>query len=175
MDVTDRNVDVINIDDQNTVTSLRAQLSRVFSLGSLDGGFPIVTGADISHAGPGGLKMIGYISHNELEHALSACILLTLGWRPLTAVLFIPDVVQDTPDAPVHFHATQKRPRDYASSTISSLYDTPIEPDLLDFTVYMDQAPLTITIHSPLELVQQLFVKLGARYVIVVNSDGHCE
>ena len=39
----------------------------------------------------------------------------------------------------------------------------------------MDQAPLTVTSHSPLELVQQLFVKLGARYVVVVNSDGYCE
>jgi hypothetical protein len=75
-DVTDHKVDVINIDNQNTVASLRAQLSRVFSLGSLDGGFPIVTKADMSHKGPGGLKMIGYISHNELEHALSRCILL---------------------------------------------------------------------------------------------------
>jgi len=84
MDVTDRNVDTINIDDQNTVASLRRQLSRVFSLGSLDGGFPIVTRADMSHTGPGGLKMIGYISHNELEHALSACI-LRMVWSPLTA------------------------------------------------------------------------------------------
>ena len=96
-------------------------------------------------------------------------------WGSLTVVLSITDVVQDEPGAPVHFHATQKRPRDYASSTISSLYDTPPEPDPFDFTVYMDQAPLTITSHSPLELVQQLFVKLGARYVVVVNSDGHCE
>lgn len=39
----------------------------------------------------------------------------------------------------------------------------------------MDQAPLTITGHSPLELVQQLFVKIGARYIVVVNSDGYCE
>ena len=83
-DVTDRNVDVINIDDQNTVASLRAQLSRVFSLGSLDGGFPIVTKTDMSHASPGGFNMIGYISHNELEHALSACVLLLRGGRPLT-------------------------------------------------------------------------------------------
>lgn len=75
-DVTDRKVDVINLDDQNTVASLRTQLSRVFSLGSLDGGFPIVIKADMGHTGPGGLKMIGYISHNELEHALSVCILL---------------------------------------------------------------------------------------------------
>lgn len=75
----DRNVDVINIDDENTVATLRTQLSRVFSLGSLDGGFPIVTRVDMSHAGAGGLKMIGYIAHNELEHALSAWILLRLG------------------------------------------------------------------------------------------------
>lgn len=85
------------------------------------------------------------------------------------------DVAQDEPDATVQFYATQKIPRDYASSTISSLYDTPDEPDPFDFTVYMDQAPLTITSHSPLELVQQLFVKLGARYIVVVNSDGYCE
>jgi chloride channel 3/4/5 len=75
MDVTDHKVDVINIDDRNTVATLRTQLSRVFSLGSLDGGFPIVTKADLSHPGSGGLKMIGYISHNELEHALSTCLL----------------------------------------------------------------------------------------------------
>jgi chloride channel 3/4/5 len=75
----------------------------------------------------------------------------------------------------VHFHAIQGRARDYASSTISSLYDTPNESDPFDFTVYMDQAPLTVTSHSPLELVQQFFVKLGARYVVVVNPDGYCE
>ena len=39
----------------------------------------------------------------------------------------------------------------------------------------MDQAPLTVSTHSPLELVQQFFTKLGARYVVVVNSDGYCE
>ena len=37
------------------------------------------------------------------------------------------------------------------------------------------QAPLTVQAHAPLELVQQLFVKLGARYVIVTNSDGYCK
>jgi len=37
------------------------------------------------------------------------------------------------------------------------------------------QAPLTIRINSPLELVQQFFVKLGARYVVVTDSNGYCE
>jgi hypothetical protein len=37
------------------------------------------------------------------------------------------------------------------------------------------QAPLTIRVNSPLELVQQFFVKLGARYVIVTDADGYCK
>jgi chloride channel 3/4/5 len=35
------------------------------------------------------------------------------------------------------------------------------------------QAPLTIQLHSPLELVQQLFVKLGVRSLICLNEQGH--
>ena len=36
------------------------------------------------------------------------------------------------------------------------------------------QAPLTVQSNSPLEMVQQFFVKLGARYVIVTDPDGLC-
>jgi chloride channel 3/4/5 len=36
------------------------------------------------------------------------------------------------------------------------------------------QAPLTIQSNAPLELVHQLFVKLGARYVIVTDTEGYC-
>ena len=39
----------------------------------------------------------------------------------------------------------------------------------------MDQAPLTVQDNSPLELVQQFFTKLGARYVVVNDTDGYCE
>lgn len=34
------------------------------------------------------------------------------------------------------------------------------------------QAPITVQIYSPLELVQQLFVKLGSRQLLVVDSRG---
>ncbi|KAF8264176.1 chloride channel [Lactarius quietus] len=47
--------------------------------------------------------------------------------------------------------------------------------DPFDFSVYMDRAPLTVNINSPLELVQQFFVKLGARYVVVTDADGYYE
>lgn len=65
----DRGVDVISLDKENTVSSLQSQLSRVFGMGTLDGGFPIVTRQETG--GVQGWKMMGYISHNELEHALS--------------------------------------------------------------------------------------------------------
>ncbi|KZO95441.1 hypothetical protein CALVIDRAFT_516238 [Calocera viscosa TUFC12733] len=143
-DVTDRKVEVIRVDHENTVQSLRDQLVKAVNGGNGDSGFPILAPGD------DGDKMIGYIGANELEHALS--------------------IVAERPDAPCHFHHTSAH--DLMNSTLSSLYNTPVPQDLYDFSIYMDQAPLTVASHAPLELVQQLFVKLGARYVIVVNDDG---
>jgi hypothetical protein len=37
---------------------------------------------------------------------------------------------------------------------------------------WSSQAPITVQIQSPLELVQQLFVKLGARQLLVVDARG---
>lgn len=72
----DRKVDVINIDKEITVSNLQNKLSRVFGMGTLDGGFPIVTRQESGNVH--GLRMVGYISHNELEHALSKDCLMKL-------------------------------------------------------------------------------------------------
>ena len=61
---TDRDVDVIRLDQTNTVKSLRDKLLKCVAMGYVDSGFPILR-PDI-----GGLKMVGYIGVNELEHAL---------------------------------------------------------------------------------------------------------
>ena len=34
---------------------------------------------------------------------------------------------------------------------------------------------MTVQVNSPLEVVHQFFVKLGARYVVVLDADGYCE
>jgi len=49
------------------------------------------------------------------------------------------------------------------------------DADPFDFSVYMDKAPLTVQTNSPLELVQEFFVKLGARYIVVTDANGHYE
>ena len=122
-----------------------------------DGGFPILRQED------GGLRMLGYIGANELEHALS--------------------IVADEADASVAFHTTSAYSHGaYATASISSLVEEGVAVnegahghDPFDFSIYMDEAPLTVQDNSPLELLQEFFTKLGARYVVVTDSDGYCE
>ncbi|KAF4620845.1 hypothetical protein D9613_000727 [Agrocybe pediades] len=152
-EVISRDVEVVRLDKKNTVSSLKAQLLSLTSSGADDSGFPIVR-RDVNDDG---FRLVGYIGSNELEHALAL-------------------VTEDSEDE-VHFHTAYSHPM--ASSSISSLQDVsqsvniPLDP--LDFTPYMDQAPLTLVNNSPMELVHQIFVKLGARYVVITDTDGLCK
>ncbi|KZT71831.1 hypothetical protein DAEQUDRAFT_749819 [Daedalea quercina L-15889] len=151
-DVTDRDVDVIRVDRENTVKSLRDQLQGLIVTGNTDSGFPIVRSDD------GGLRMVGYIGASELEHALS--------------------IAADEADQPIKF--TGSGLYGYGGLMTSSLSSleagaTPAAVDPFNFSPYMDQAPLTVQSNSPLELVQQFFAKLGARYVVVTDADGYYE
>jgi chloride channel 3/4/5 len=147
--VTNRDVDVISIDRENTVETLRDQLQNLLVSGHDDAGFPILTSAVDEE----GTRLVGYIGASELEHALS--------------------VVADVADGQVFFHTTFGH-TDMTSSSASSFMDHPIT-DPFDFSVYMDQAPLTIQSNSPLELVHQFFVKLGARIIVVTDPNGEYE
>ncbi|KAF5370652.1 hypothetical protein D9758_001997 [Tetrapyrgos nigripes] len=151
-DVTARDVQVIRLDRPNTVRSLRDQLQELLRSGSDDSGFPILR-SDPHHDD---MRLVGYIGANELEHALS--------------------VVADDADAEIHFHSSYSH-QAMASSSTSSLLESAqgYSEDPFDFSIYMDQAPLTMQSNSPLELVHQFFVKLGARYVIIIDADGFYE
>lgn len=151
-DVIARDVEVIQLDKKNTVRSLRDQLLKLMASGHDDSGFPILRkdSTDVDD-----MRLVGYIGTNELEHALS--------------------IVADHGDDDVHFHTAYTH--DLTSSSISSVLENTDgnTRDPFDFTPYMDQAPLTIQSNSPMELLHQFFVKLGARYVIITDSDGYYE
>lgn len=68
---TNRDVQVIQLDDTNTVKSLWEQLHLMFTSGNDDGGFPILRRTDEDEDN---YRMVGYIGANELEHALSECL-----------------------------------------------------------------------------------------------------
>ncbi|KZT28972.1 hypothetical protein NEOLEDRAFT_1154061 [Neolentinus lepideus HHB14362 ss-1] len=154
-DVTDRDVDIIRADRQNTVESLRDKLQDLLSIGYDDGGFPILRKVDSESDG---LRMIGWIGANELEHALS--------------------IVAESADHPVSFRTSQTYQHgDLAASSVSfsSFVENGSAVDPFDFSVYTDQAPLTVQSNAPLELVQEFFVKLGAKYVVVTDTEGFYE
>ena len=68
----DRDVDIIRAYRRNSVRNLRDQLQALLYSGNGDGGFPILRqGEDEERS-----RMIGYIGANELEHALSAALLV---------------------------------------------------------------------------------------------------
>ncbi|CAG8445238.1 7375_t:CDS:2 [Acaulospora colombiana] len=125
-----RNLEVIEVNEPNTIGELKAKLDRLWYS---DAGFPILDGP----------VLVGYIASTELEHALK--------------------------------HADS-----YPDSTRCCFKETEIEVAIsrageerddneIDFTLYMDQAPLTVSQHASLEVVLELFKKLGLRYVCVVN------
>ncbi|PYI16806.1 hypothetical protein BO99DRAFT_211355 [Aspergillus violaceofuscus CBS 115571] len=57
------------------------------------------------------------------------------------------------------------------SSAISDSEDLD-NTDWVDFTQYIDFSPMSLDIHSPIDLVYQCFAKLGLRYLCVLH-DGH--
>lgn len=60
----DKDVATIRLDEVNTVRTLRDKLQESLAKGYAGSGLPIVR-RDV-----GGMKMVGYIGMNELEHAL---------------------------------------------------------------------------------------------------------
>ena len=151
-DATDKDVDIIHLNRKNTVRTLRDQLLDLVNTGDSDVGFPVVR--KDGH----GNRMVGYIGANELEHALT--------------------IAAEGADEDVTFssNAVHRTFTNRSTTSLASLMESSYleEENVFEFGVYMDQAPLTVMINSPLELVQQMFVKLGARYVVVVNADGYC-
>ncbi|KAH9942350.1 chloride channel [Epithele typhae] len=148
-EVADRDVEVIRVDRTNTVKTLCDRLQSLVDAGHSDSGFPILRPDEEDN-----MRMVGYIGANELEHALS--------------------IVADDADEVISFHPTDPHGHGHLTASVSSLAETGSYIfDPYDFSPYMDQAPLTVQDNSPLELVQQFFTKLGARYVVVTDTDGH--
>ncbi|KAK9722806.1 hypothetical protein K7432_002427 [Basidiobolus ranarum] len=123
-DITEHDLQVIDVNEPNTASDLRKKLTKMINRGYPDGGLPVLDGQ----------LLIGYIACNELEHALDKI-------KP-----------EDT------------NIRCYFNQTFDE-----VENHLNDLTAYMDQAPLTISENSSMELVLELFSKLGVRYVCVVS------
>ncbi|SPO29570.1 related to chloride channel protein [Ustilago trichophora] len=182
-DAMETEVEVICLDAINTVQSLGEKLDRLArGSGYTDGGFPIVSRVASSTPIPsespllsssiGSLadlvpqvpsdtasyKMVGYIAASELEHALTR------------AVCSDPDMNPDNTRCSFKNLPFVRAEHEGEAGVRDSVLFTASDP--LDLSRYVDKAPITVQIHSPLELVHQYFTRLGVRYLIVVDERG---
>lgn len=59
---------------------------------------------------------------------------------------------------------------DWAAGRDNGGEDDEHEDDPTDFTPYIDPAPVSLDVHSPMDLVYECFVKLGLRYICVLRD-----
>lgn len=163
LDAVDTGVEYIVLDHENTVESLLEKLQRLsLGLGYTDGGFPLVvkdSSSQIVANHQRGWRLVGYIAAQELEHGLHRLVESEPEVDPARLVCTFR-----------HVQLGQEESNENETTIRDSFLMTMEEPS--DLSVYVDKAPVTVTTTSPLELVHQMFVKLGVRYVVVLNVDG---
>ncbi|KAL8283151.1 hypothetical protein RQP46_005929 [Phenoliferia psychrophenolica] len=142
-DILDDEAPTISLDEENTVESLTAKLAHVYQHGT-GGGFPLIA------RDGGGDRVFGYLACKELEHGLSTASLSTAG-------------------IPCTFKSAASVRMGLGLWVPSSQAGTPAGCDL---SYLVDLAPVTVSIHSPMVLVHEMFSKLGVRYLIIVDERG---
>ncbi|KAI9140121.1 chloride channel [Paraphysoderma sedebokerense] len=155
-EIVESGLDVINVDDNHTGESLKRILDRLAARGYTDSGFPIVDRD---------FQLIGYIAYNELDHALRNLAPLS-PYSSTTQLCHFRN--------PKHEPITPIDPSISVSPSIGSGVG-PIpgtasdNVTVVDFSVYVDYAPLSVSINSTVDLILEIFKKLGIRYVCVVD------
>ena len=136
-------------------SQLREKLSHMHLAGELDGGLPIVN-HDI---------LVGLIPGPDLEYALDR-----LADEDTALCLMNPHEHWDRPYRTSSQHSREADDgREYdAEDEMQPLTADPTNPK--DFTPYIDAAPVALDICSPMDLVFECFVKLGLRYICVLNE-----
>ncbi|KAA1116815.1 hypothetical protein PGTUg99_021891 [Puccinia graminis f. sp. tritici] len=91
----------------------------------------------------GDTRISGYVGLVELEHCLS-----TIEGDPICTF--------DGADPDVS-----------PNGGLSPNYELPV-----DFGYLVDHAPVTVSVQTPMELIHEIFVRLGVRYLVVQNHNG---
>ncbi|GAA5950393.1 hypothetical protein JCM3765_004530 [Sporobolomyces pararoseus] len=159
-EVLDSEVPYISLDISNTVASLRQQLIDLYQEGRASG-FPILGREE--HPGSSSTRMYGYIASKELEHGLA--LARTRGLSDDTVVTF--KIAQDLRSG----RATGLGMSGLLTPAASTGYNENGDGEL-DFGWLVDSAPIVVNVRSPMELLHEMFSKLGVRYLVVVDERG---
>ncbi|ORX49047.1 hypothetical protein DM01DRAFT_1338223 [Hesseltinella vesiculosa] len=161
-------LDTIDIDQPIQVGDLKQKLKANAAMGyGEDAGFPLLSDGNL---------LRGYIATHELTHCIDQ---LTRNYEasPFMEEQQLDDVVCYFRRVSHGIHLSSlmddvASPQSFPTFTSHDGPATGITP-LNDFSQYVDKAPLTINQNASMELLMEMFVKLGCRYVCVTHSNGH--
>jgi chloride channel 3/4/5 len=168
LDTIDTSVELISLEQEISVEELRQKLKRLaLTLGYADGGFPLVVSTSYNtnnnhqqqQQQQQQWRLVGYISAHELEHGIQRLVTLEPDTDPSRLMCTFRHVIQGQDQ--------EGREGMMRDSMLLSLE----EPS--DLSVFVDKAPCTVTTTTPLEVVHQMFTKLGIRYLVVLYPNGN--
>lgn len=141
----------ITISPYVKASELRTKLNKLQSAGELDGGLPIVREK----------ALIGLIPVPDLEFALDKIE------TPEDQTMCLMSISERSPNPRYHAWPTFGEDSDYEDADDEDDAEDHVPADL---TPFIDPAPVSLDVRSPMDLVYQCFVKLGLRYVCVVSN-----
>ncbi|PLW15660.1 hypothetical protein PCANC_15090 [Puccinia coronata f. sp. avenae] len=142
-DIMDHDAEVIVLNGELRASDLRRSIKSMLEAPQLGSGFPLIVTSD-----NGDRRISGYVGLVELEHCLSA----VEGDPICTFDGADPDVSHNGNDL------STGSPANY-------------EPTI-DLGYVVDHAPVTVSIQTPMEVIHEIFVRLGVRYLVVQNHNG---
>ncbi|KAK7473207.1 glycerol ethanol, ferric requiring protein [Stygiomarasmius scandens] len=119
-------------------------------------GFPIVASNETSQS------LVGYIGRTELRYVLER-LSRTTDVNPETVCSFTPDDRNHDPSGPNEVGVEEE--------LAEQIFESNGGNDKLDFWPWVNKTPMTVSPQLPLEIVMQLFKKMGPR-VILVEDHG---
>jgi chloride channel 3/4/5 len=149
---------------------LRRKLERLQQRGELDGGLPIVRDGVLAGLIPAPDLEFALDRLEDEEHAL--CLMSV---RPAQRGAFdlnppSTETLSHPIASPTAAAVSPGYERDPENNGIHGPQSTRMNKNEFDFTPYADPAPVSLDIHSPMDLVYECFVKLGLRYICVLKD-----
>lgn len=142
-DIMDRNAEVIVLNEELRASDLRQSIKNMLEGAQPGSGFPLIETSE-----NGDRRISGYVGLVELEHCLS--------------------VIQGDPICT--FDGSD--PDAFHYSTNLDIGSAAHHEPTVDFGYVVDHAPVTVSIQTPMEVIHEIFVRLGVRYLVVQNHNG---
>ena len=162
---------------------LRRKLDIMHMAGEIDGGLPIVKNGVLVGLIPGpDLEFaLDNLGSDEEERAL--CLMSPqIRWAPVPENPNFDSEDEDGENPAIHRsdvtpgHGRASGSDVGAVEALRKAQGPRLEhqADQTDFTPYIDPAPMSLDIYSPMDLVFECFVKLGLRYICVSKEGKYC-